>query len=1085
MVHTGLPEKLMPVGCCACRARRGRREHRARPARRRLAAWPATLALAVGFVIVGSLCAFGAQGGWTATGDIFGLPYFADAVLSWQENGYVDAGSSIIIRGGDYVRGYEAVYDEVFGLVPHDSRMGSAAGSDSGRGLPIFTGEGGEEYRDYRPPVVTQLTDDFGVTKAGSVLIWDTEETILEWEFEVEESAIYEMRLTYMPLSTWDGELIGKGSTIQREIRIDGEIPFFEARNIVLTRLFRDSEIAPGKEFDALGNQVRPKPVEVFRWSTVAVEDGDATYNTPLRFYLEKGKHTLSIRALREPMALAAIELVPPTKLPAYEELAARYAQEGFKEVEGAFIKWQAENAAFKSHTTVRMEHSSYPTVEPASSGEIVFNVFGDWRWRNAHEYAEWEFEVPESGLYKLCMKVEMYTTWGGGLPSHREIRIDGEVPFEELRAYAFDNRRDWRIETIGYYASENDARAGKKTPYLFYLEKGKHTLRMTTKMGDVGETIRRISDLIQQLSDIVQDVRVFVGLDPDPNRDYSVHLRIPDLLDRMRAAVDILRSEEIRVRSLTSEFPPIAGTMAEMIAEIEDMIDDPESIPVKLNSLTEKIYSLSQLQLDIRQQPIKIDYMYAADPDHEDPKVLASLWARLKAAWNSFYQSFFKDYNKLTKIPESGVGDAQVIEVWVAYGREWANVLREMIEDDFTPKTGIYVDINLVPGGAMGSANSPVMLAAIAGRAPDVVIGVSGEQPVEYAIRGALEPLDDKPGFEEVISRFTPGAMIPYEYQGHYYAIPERQDFQMMFVRTDILETYGLEIPDTWEDVYRLIPRLKAHELEFYYPPGLNIQQVAMYGGGFTPFLFQNGGEYYTPDGLRSGLDTPEAFRAFQQWTGLYTNYKLEREANAYMRFRMGDMPIIVSGYMTYVILTAAAPELAGRWEMWPMPGTRNAEGVTERWTGGSAQVSVLFNQEHVEGPDDDPELSKARTLAGWEFIKWWASAEVQARFGNEMEAYMGPEGRWNTANVEAMKELPWRKRDLQAILAQWHWFKQQPVVLGGYFTGRHLTNAWNRVVLQGWKVRDALDEAVEYINRELRKKQIEFGINPEDGLD
>lgn len=49
--------------------------------------------------------------------------------------------------------------------------------------------------------------------------------------------------------------------------------------------------------------------------------------------------------------------------------------------------------------------------------------------------------------------------------------------------------------------------------------------------------------------------------------------------------------------------------------------------------------------------------------------------------------------------------------------------------------------------------------------------------------------------------------------------------------------------------------------------------------------------------------------------------------------------------------------------------------------------------------------------------------------------------------------------------------------MVLGGYFTGRHIQNAWNRVVLQGTNPREALELAVKDIDRELAKKQEEFG--------
>lgn len=50
---------------------------------------------------------------------------------------------------------------------------------------------------------------------------------------------------------------------------------------------------------------------------------------------------------------------------------------------------------------------------------------------------------------------------------------------------------------------------------------------------------------------------------------------------------------------------------------------------------------------------------------------------------------------------------------------------------------------------------------------------------------------------------------------------------------------------------------------------------------------------------------------------------------------------------------------------------------------------------------------------------------------------------------------------------------------MLGGYYTTRHLTNAWNKVVINGVLLRDALEEAVEAINKELKMKQEEYGVH------
>lgn len=49
---------------------------------------------------------------------------------------------------------------------------------------------------------------------------------------------------------------------------------------------------------------------------------------------------------------------------------------------------------------------------------------------------------------------------------------------------------------------------------------------------------------------------------------------------------------------------------------------------------------------------------------------------------------------------------------------------------------------------------------------------------------------------------------------------------------------------------------------------------------------------------------------------------------------------------------------------------------------------------------------------------------------------------------------------------------------MLGGYSTLRHVVNAWNRVVLQGIRPRDALEEAVKLSTRESIRKREEFGL-------
>lgn len=114
----------------------------------------------------------------------------------------------------------------------------------------------------------------------------------------------------------------------------------------------------------------------------------------------------------------------------------------------------------------------------------------------------------------------------------------------------------------------------------------------------------------------------------------------------------------------------------------------------------------------------------------------------------------------------------------------------------------------------------------------------------------------------------------------------------------------------------------------------------------------------------------------------------------------------------------------------------------------------------------------------AAWEFLKWWSSTEVQARYGLELEALMGESARYPTANVEACELLPWKSEELKILKDQWQYIKGIPEVPGGYMTGRHLDNAFRKVFNEKEDPREVLLDYVRVIDEELTIKRQEFGL-------
>lgn len=862
----------------------------------------------------------------------------------------------------------------------------------------------------------------------GPVLMWRSEEGWVEWELDIPKSGLYNVELKYYPLP-------GKRASIQRDLKIDGEYPFVEAKKLLFDRTWRD---AGPPTTDNRGDHVRPGQVEVPMWRTVCLQDADAMHTRPFLFYLEAGKHRLRMSGIREPFAVKHLRICPDEEIPAYADVVKEYRRRGYEPVENVVIKIQAEDAALKSDPTIRREFGEDPLSEPISHEHRLLSEFGGMRWRKGNQFVRWAFSVPKSGLYQIAMRV--WQIWSHE-PIYREIRIDGNVPFRELLEVPFREDLRWRMKVL------SDSRG---EPYLFYLEEGEHTLTMTVKVGPTAPIIRDIEEVSRTLSVVGRKVIMLTGTNPDPNMEWELDRQIPDLIPTLDGVVKRLEGTYATLVGISTKPSGVANGIKQVTSQLDSMIKHPDSIPTRIVQLSNSQAILGQWALSLRNHPLQMDYILITAPDARLPRATASFFEQLARGVREFLRSFRKDYSGVGSTFAERSGET-VLDLWIARGRDWAEIIKDLIEEDFTPRTGVRVNVNILPSGDTGQR--ALLLSAVAGRAPDIAMGAPASYPVEFAIRGAIEPLDAYLGHEEVVERFRPGALVPFNYHGHNYALPEEQNFSMLFYRKDILSELDLEPPQTWDDVYGLMSTLHQNGLDFYYAPV------------FTPFLFQHGGAYYTPDGLGSALDTPEALAAFKEWTELYTSYKMPVAANFYMRMRTGEIPVGVADYSTYILLSTAAPEITGWWEMLPMPGRVGPGGEIDRSTGGSSNAVMMFRQ------------SKYKQEA-WELIKWWTSTEIQMRFGTELEALLGVEARWNSANVQALKELPWPRKDIEAVLEQWEWFCEQPVALGGYYTSRHVTNAWNRVVLEGWNPREALEQAVEDIDRELRKKQEEFGV-------
>lgn len=879
----------------------------------------------------------------------------------------------------------------------------------------------------------------------AEVLEWSNLEGSVTWKFNVPETGIYHIRATYHTRE-------GKNTTNDFELLINGETPFESATRISLNRIWDNEEIKK----DDRGNDILPQQIDVPQWITAPIIDTDGLFNEPLFFYFEAGENEITLKGDKANIYFESFTLYNDEALPKYDDIKPSESEISATPTLEA-KRYEAENAISKTSSTIQptSDTSSYLT-SPSDPAKKFYNTLGQGSWKKAGQAASWEIEVPADGYYKINLRVRQNQM--KGFYSNRRVYIDGEVPCEELNQYKFMYDSDWYTTTLKTDDGED---------MYFYLTSGKHTLTLEVVPGEIGETMRKLEDYISSINKYYREILMITGPDPDEYNDYYIMDQIPELRDEFQRIIDGLLGEKSKLEQLTKSSGTEATTLAETATVLKKCLEKPRRIPMMLGTIKDNISTLSSWMSDYRDQPLELDYLEIASPDAGVTSNKKNFFKSMGFGIQSFWQSFFTDYTTLSDDKEGA------LTVWVAVGRDQAQVVKELVDSYFVPQYNVDVTINLVTTG--------ITEAVLSGKGPDIALFCGGDQPIQLGSRGKLVDLTQFPDYKEVMTRFADDIATLYTYNDSVYALPVQQTFPVLFYRKDLLEEVGYsEPPETWDDFIQIVRTMQKN----YMQAGLILPQVnATYGTysattesghTFATLLLQRGLNYYNDTLTATQFDNIKATSAFEMWTDFYTVYDFDQQFDAYTRFRTGEMPMVVNNYSFYNQLYVAAPEIRGLWDFCKVPGTVREDGTISHATNSSGSGAMIFaNKKKLS----DEEYEKYKQNA-WEFIKWFTSADIQTLYGNNLEGIMGIMGRFDTANKEALANLSWSTAEVAKLREQQDELVEIPVIPASYTVTRNIMNAFRAVVNEGENPRDSLITYNRDINNEITRKNEELGI-------
>jgi len=387
---------------------------------------------------------------------------------------------------------------------------------------------------------------------------------------------------------------------------------------------------------------------------------------------------------------------------------------------------------------------------------------------------------------------------------------------------------------------------------------------------------------------------------------------------------------------------------------------------------------------------------------------------------------------------PGLGPGEVEIV-MWLIGSEAQALTIKELA-GKFYQDTKIKVRCEAI---SWGDAHSKYFTSIAGGVAPDIgTLGLTWG--TEFGNLGAVVDLNEAyPEETKAIKEsIFPGLRSSIEYKGRIFGIPFDMTEYVLYYRSDLIS----KAPATWDELANLLAELGKKN------KGMLFDWGSMSWIGYSPFLWQAGGDFYNADYSRVTIDSPEAVTALKFFAGLYTRYDVPKtKIPLEQGMRTGDFPIAISGNWKIDGLRLSAPEIEGKWSIAMMPA--GPTGKRTAFIGG--RIMGIFTQ------------SKHKKES-WMFIKYLFSSEIQKKLYEAAlkkdDTYLPPVRKtWDLLNMD--------DRFKDVLVMQANDSKGPPPVANWDSNTKYIDEAIQKVILQNADPRRELKVAQDQLTSALNE--------------
>lgn len=804
---------------------------------------------------------------------------------------------------------------------------------------------------------------------------------------------------------------------------------------------------------DRLGNQLIPEQVSVSGKYINFVRDNTDTDMSFLKAELKAGSHSFVLSTDSQSLIIEKVFIKKVENEISYKDYCDNLKKD--KTVSNTVIL-EAEDYSVKSDSFIRSGAKKNAALYPYDTFTKLINVVDEASWKAAGNKILWKFEVENDGWYEIAMRYIQNSDTNKLV--YRRVEIDGAVPFNEWNYVAFENT------AVGKYAN-TVLKAGDENASV-YLKAGEHTIAMTATLGPLTDVYNDIVKLMEDINSLGRDIQKITAGQTDTNRTWNMEYYLPNAVEDLQSFAARIDEIYAAIEKICGKKPSFADSLKYASEILTKLSKTPNQIPNKTNLINQGDSSatkyLGNILTSLTDSSLGIDRFYIGNTENL-PSANAGFF---KNAWDKFKAFLYSFTSKASAgdYTATGIDENKELTVWIGQSVQYVQTLQELIDSEYNAQKGTNIQLSMMP------SDTKLTLSNATGSNPDMVIATGTATPFNFAIRNAAKNLLEYDNFLEFYNEnYNLQSLVPTTFGDGVYGAVESQSFSVLFYRKDILDSLNLKVPDTWDDVKAMMPTLLRYGMNFYMPLS---SSSAYKGYGVTsPIILQNGATYVSDDGRKATFDSDAFIDAMTEMTEMYSIYGMQTSVPSfYNSFRNGEIPLGIGGYGEYIQLQMAAPELAGKWGISLMPGTKKDDGSVVRCTPAVATASMIFK-------------NTKKSDQAWDFLKWWLSTETQTKFAYMLQNKYGSEYRWNSANLNAFAQMPYNAKDKAVIIEQLSSQKEIAKHPADYMIERETSQIWNNVVVENEQLIETIDKATITTNREIKRKLEEFGFYDSNG--